>query len=260
LRIVSEVVPIEIRSVGELATVVTRICSSDNRVRWFRGHREAHWDVRPSIWRPYGRGGERTFSAEEERNFTNRFRTRAALRRPAAPAAHEYAAWLSLMQHYGLPTRLLDWSRSPLVAAYFAVASYIKTDTAKADAVIWMLDPHAMNKDFHYHDLTFPIDSLTANEMLEPAFKERLNDDGDVLAVMAVEHDMRMFVQQGAFTIHAARDALNARQGHSRYLTPLLIPATAVANMALEIFACGFRRGDLFPDLEHLAEELRGIP
>jgi hypothetical protein len=252
LHLTSEVDPIEIGSVGELVTFVAETCDSDNRIRWFRGHREAHWEVRPSLWRQY--------SPEAERNFTNRFRARAALRRPAAPTADDYAAWLSLMQHYGLPTRLLDWSRSPLVAAYFAVASYQRKDTAPADAVIWMLDPHLMNARFHDNDLTFPIDSTTARKMLEPAFKERETDDGDVLAVMAVEHDMRMFVQQGAFTIHASRDALNARQGHSSYLKPLLIPATAVRKVASEIFACGFRRGDLFPDLANLADEIRGMP
>jgi hypothetical protein len=252
VSIVSEVAPIEIRSVGDLVRITRETCRSDNIIRWFRGHREAHWEVRPSLWRNY--------SPEDERNFTNRFRTRAALRRPAAPPADDYAAWLSLMQHYGLPTRLLDWSRSPLIAAYFAVASYIKQDAPLADAAIWMLNPHSMNYHFRGDDLTFPIDSSTAHEMLEPAFKLRPKDDGDVLAVMAVEHDMRMFVQQGAFTIHAARDALNTRPGHSRYLVPLLIPASAVKNMAWEIYACGFRRGDLFPDLANLALEMTGAP
>jgi hypothetical protein len=148
------------------------------------------------------------------------------------------------------------------VAAYFAVASYRKKGVTPADAAIWMLDPHAMNRILHGSDLTFPIDSITARKMPEPAFKERKNDKGDVLAVMAVEHDMRMFVQQGAFTIHSAmkRETLNTFEGHSRYLQPILIPAASVTDVAWEIYASGFRRGDLFPDLTNPADELNGVP
>jgi hypothetical protein len=248
MPLTSEVVPIEIRSVGELIAFVLNTCTSDKRIRWFRGHREAGWDVLPSIWRGY--------TPAEEQVLTNLFRPRAALRRPVAPREDDYPAWLSLMQHYGLPTRLLDWSRSPLIAAYFAVAAYKKV--APADAVIWMLDPIEMNSILRGINLFYPIDSDTAKKMLVPAFKGPSTDDGEVLAVMAVEHDIRMFVQQGAFTIHASKDPLNARTGHSRYLKPILIPAAAVEQLAWEIFACGFRRGDLFPDLANLADEIMG--
>jgi hypothetical protein len=107
-------------------------------------------------------------------------------------------------------------------------------------------------------DLTFPIDADTAREMLESAFRKR-PENGKVLAVMAVEHDMRMFVQQGAFTIHSEPSALNKREGHSRYLTPLLIKADNVGRMAAELHCSGFRRGDIYPDLTNLADELKGL-
>jgi FRG domain len=190
----SEVDPVEIRCVGDVVRHVTDLCLADNEIRWFRGHRRARWGVGPSIWRNY--------SNDAERNFTNRFRSRAAIRRPNAPSPSDYAAWLSLMQHYGLPTRLLDWTRSPLIAAYFAVSEYRREDLTPEDAVVWVLKPHTLNQLEISNALTFPIDSSTSAEMLEPAFKER-NERGKVLAVMAVEHDMRMFVQQGAFTIHS---------------------------------------------------------
>src|ERR1700690_3363444 len=183
-----------VASIGELVEVVTDMAAG-GQILWYRGHASRSWDVLPSVWRSY--------SAAEERNLTNRFRSRAAIRYSPAPSYDAAASWLSLMQHYGLPTRLLDWSRSPLVAAYFALEHFTlgKANFDKADVVIWVLLPHVLNVHNGFASVTPSIDAHMCEAMLTPAFTDRDGENGKVIAAMASESDLRMFVQQGCFTI-----------------------------------------------------------
>jgi FRG domain-containing protein len=241
-----------VTSVGELVEAVDAIESARRQVLWYRGHADSRWDVEPSIARGY--------STADERNLTNRFRSRAPIRYAGAPPYDAAAAWLSLMQGYGLPTRLLDWTRSPVIAAYFAIEPYLANPsmTSASDATVWVLAPHSLNSAQGISPPVTPsIDAHICERLLEPAFSDSTAEPNTVMAVMASETDLRMSVQQGCFTIHSDRTPLNKMSGRSAFLWQIVIEAPHVLTMAHQIRLCGLRQGDLFPDLGNLAQELK---
>lgn len=240
-----------IRSIGDLSREVRAL--PPTRQSWlFRGQADADWRLEPSVHRGY--------SPQQERYLTNEFRVRASGRHSACPMNNDFPGWLALMQHYGLPTRLLDWSYSPLVAAFFAVHPDYAAQPrhAERDACIWGLDPACLNELQGFEPLIFPLDAISYEPLITPAFKNR-DEPNAVGVAMALEHDARIQLQQGAFTIHSIRTPLNLLPGAHNCLCKLLIPYEAVASLFEELTMLGIRKYTLFPDLGALTSELKAI-
>jgi len=241
-------------SVAELVLAVSEFQeeSGHKSILWFRGHKSSDWHLQPGVFRTS------TF-ASQERNFVHRFRSRAGIRYKDAPEYNDFARWLSLMQHFGLPTRLLDWSRSPLVAAYFAVESLVERGELPPEspaAAIWVLYPIILNELGGFDPITPSIEARMVAEVLEPAFLSDAEEKEQVVAVMASEHDPRMFVQQGCFTLHSDKNELDLKPSAEEFLMKIEIPKKFLLDFSKEIRICGFRQGDIYPDLDHLAAEL----
>jgi len=243
-----------IESLADLIVGVEKLVATTSLVWWFRGHSDSGWDLLPFARRGYTR--------EEERYLSNEFYVRAKLRHHAVPNDDDFAGWLALMQHYGLPTRLLDWTRSPMVAAFFATEPFQQHSENPekepiTDACIWALAPGLLNPDQGFENYLLPLNARQPEKIIRPSRKGRDTSD-KVAAAMAIETDMRMQMQQGAFTVHASDTPLNLMPNYNEWLRKWVIPAEYIRAMARQLDLAGFRLGDLFPDLGNLAKELKG--
>ena len=168
---------------------------------WFRGQEDREWHLEPSIHR--GKLFER------ENYVTNDFYIYVNQIEDNAPHKDNYAAWMSLMQHYGLPTRILDWSSSPLVACYFALE---KNREENNDSCIWVLVPRKINIQEGFGEYVYPIDAYTVQQMLMPAFKDKAKFEDKykdkIIACHSVKKDLRMYSQQSSFTVHNSQRKL----------------------------------------------------
>ncbi|MBI3410888.1 MAG: FRG domain-containing protein [Planctomycetes bacterium] len=237
---------IEVVDTASLLSGIRKVCPNVGlTTEWYRGHSCDSWTLVPSV--------HRKFDAMDETFLVHRFKLEAPMRHGRLPAQDDLGGWLCLMQHYGLPTRLLDWTASLQAALYFA-ASF---DPKPGPAAIWVLSPVNLNKD-HFDGIAV-MSGPQADPLVKAAFDRGPRTD-TALAALGEESDIRMTVQQGAYTIHGDNTPLEDRGNADKYLVKLVIPEQARATFSEELRILGIRRASLFPDLHNLAIDLANDP
>ena len=98
----------------------------------WRGQSDAAWKLTTRIQREFAPDTSEATAYAIEKELLKAFQLRAHvyLRDVDLPSQDDIFSWWSLMQHYGVPTRALDWTESPFVAAYFAVRDHWDRDGA----------------------------------------------------------------------------------------------------------------------------------
>jgi hypothetical protein len=223
---------------------------------WFRGHGNASWSLEPGWYRFGSAGGGIGAEYYNEAKLLENFRLRAPTYLERLPPATDWE-WLFLMQHYGLPTRLLDWTESSLIALYFA----IRDNAGDVDAAVWAMNPWWLNRQTFGDYVLFPADDPRVQEHAplrpEQELKGRLP-----LAIKPIHASQRIAAQRGVFTIHgnerAALDRLARRIGKDRpCLRRMVISSTHVPTVRRELAISGISEALIFPELSGLCREIK---
>ncbi|MBC8107737.1 MAG: FRG domain-containing protein [Anaerolineae bacterium] len=216
-----------------------------SEVLWFRGQ-AAHqnWPLVPAV--------HRDFDSEREKNMCQLFMSHAQVRRSTTcPPVDQPGQWLALMQHYGLPTRLLDWTESLLVAAYFAIADHPSGD----DGIIWALAPGRMNQHNGPEPGIYHVADPKVLKVIVPAFKGGM-PLAETYAVFTPQIDLRMMVQHGQYTLHGSPAPIEQHAHAEKFLRGFLIPWQSKLLMRGVLHIMGIHKANLFPDLHNLAHHL----
>ena len=238
--------PTTIHDLADLLVASNSVLSSFEHQPWWRGQGVETWRLVPRVFR-------KDLGLYYEGGIANKFVARAATRYDKCPPRGELAPWLFLMQHYGLPTRLLDWTESPLLAAYFAVSQDEYADEAGA---LWAIDPFALNGITTGHTGLHQPGTHGVWELFEAAFKHVAADDGKVVALITEEVDVRMMVQMSGVTIHGSREPVEETTELGHILHKFVVGAAAKKKIRDDLASFGIRERAVFPDLEHLASDL----
>jgi hypothetical protein len=163
----------------------------------FRGHASPDWSLATSLERTASRLQARSHIREVESLILKEFQRRAHHYLSDVPAVGECLEWLALIQHYGGPTRLLDFTHSGYVAAFFAM------ENADGDAAVWAVDKDALQSDAHArHNAALTGNYLDFNDRMLRLANEVICTGASDLGVILVEPhrlNQRMSTQQGTF-------------------------------------------------------------
>lgn len=168
----------------------------------YRGHSVASWKLESSLYRafseveaitPIRKHARKIDKKGHEKIALDKFSANAHLYLTHVPKDNDALSWLAIMQHHGAPTRMLDFTFSPYVAAYFAL------EAGTEDAAIYSLKHSVLKEiDANYYK----------DKNLDQMYKNLLSTENEEFLYVFEPHftNQRLMAQQGVFIIPSKND------------------------------------------------------
>jgi hypothetical protein len=223
---------------------------------WFRGQQRASWGLCPKLFRGFGREGYTWQEMENE--IREEYASRAPVLSETRLSGSNPWDWYFQMQHFGAPTRLLDWTEGALIGLYFAV----RDNPGYYDAAVWALDPYELNRQATGREDVIPPsdpgvierDRKLVDRWLPPRFSRDTRIPGKPVAVYPTHLTRRISTQRSCFTVHGTDlEGMDRLQNNNeRILAKIVIPSFCVREIRRELETQGIDEVTVFPDLDGL--------
>jgi FRG domain len=223
----------------------------------FRGQGDARWPLRSSLSRQIeiSKVFHKAWPGQESR--IRRIFQRKANLFISDPPQEDELEWLALMQHHGAPTRLLDFTWSPYVAAFFAL------ERATEDAAIWALNLPLLWELYDRQRID-GVDVGNADPRDAKIFQKYYlpNNRAFVWQGDPFRMSQRVIAQSGTFLVSShlgltVEDILARYPREQELLVKFLLPtATLRAEAMASLYSMNITQATLFPGLDGLARSM----
>jgi hypothetical protein len=212
---------IEIKKLSQYIEEIESIPKGNSLL--FRGHKSLEYKLIPSIGRKDFYEGN---LEKNERRIFKQFKDSSSSFLKSMP--QNDWEWLALAQHYGLPTRLLDWTYNPLMALFFAVESeYGKSSVVIAKNIIRVVNTETQ----------MPFEISEVLKYTPPLISERIN------------------AQSGCFTVHPNP----AEELLAKGMTKFIINGSDRRSIKQTLFKLGIRNRLVYPGLDGISKDINWL-
>jgi hypothetical protein len=259
-----------VANLSAFTTLIEQLSANFAQQRWYRGCGKQSHRLKPTLYRhPTINDADQLI--RKEREMLSQFRQRSIPFRDVRVET-EFET-LFVMQHYGVPTRLLDWTQSPYVALFFALADAHRDQIAGThpeDAAVWVLDPQAWNR-VALNYLTSPDRVFSLGDTELSGYDPALVGHERPGAMFGSHNSPRIVAQRGVFTVFGKStepleqvyiSSVQDQHGADIYfpqdtLVKIVVPEAAVGNFLRAILSIGITDSVVFPDLGGISNEIK---